>query len=156
MAKASLGTGVASSLSRGIYPIVERGSDKHAARLDEGLKSDTRSMLQGSPVESRADEGREQEGPGDGEPTPDARLTGGRLQDDGTRPTDEELEARTELARHLDPSVFPAEPAALLASAEGNHAPDWILDMLRNLPDASYPTTEAVWEALGGTREQRA
>lgn len=134
---------------------MERGSDKHGPRLDEGLKSDTRSLVQGSPVEARADEGREQEGPGEGDPTPDSRLVGGRVQYDGVRPTDEEFEARAELARHLQPSVFPARPARLLESAEEQHAPQWILDALHALPDDSYPTVEAVWQALGGSREQR-
>ena len=54
----------------------ERGSDKHAARLDEQLEHDVRSMLQGSPVESRASESREQEGPGEDDVSPEARLVG--------------------------------------------------------------------------------
>lgn len=135
---------------------MERGSDKHGSRLDDALAHDTQSIVQGAGGEARADEGREQEGPGDGEPTPDARLAGGRLTGDGTRPTDDELEARSELARHLDPSVFPADGPTLAANAEGKHAPGWILDALRSLPDGRYPTTESVWEALGGTVERRA
>jgi hypothetical protein len=136
---------------------VERGSDKHAPRLDEGLKHDTQSIVQGAPVESRAEEGREQEGPGEGEPTPDVRLIGGLRPSNGEFPTDDELEARSDLARHLDPSVFPAGREALLASAERHHAPDWVLDALTGLPpDDIYPNTEAVWSALGGSRESRA
>ncbi|MFP5317650.1 MAG: DUF2795 domain-containing protein [Acidimicrobiia bacterium] len=135
---------------------MERASDKHNPRLDEQLEHDTRSMLQGAPVESRADEGREQEGPADGDPTPDARLTGGRLQADPHWPTDDQLEARAELARHLEPSVFPADREALEASARRQHAPTWILDSLTALPDGrSFETTEAVWEALGGSKEER-
>jgi hypothetical protein len=141
---------------RGTYPIVERGSDKHAPRLDEGLKHDTRSIVQGSPVESRAAESREQEGPAEGEPTPDVRLVGGLRPSNGEAPTDEELEARSDLARHLEPSVFPADREALLASARGQHAPDWVIDALSALPaDGTYPNTEAVWTALGGSRERR-
>ena len=140
----------------GIYPLVERASDKHSPRLDEQLKHDTQSLLQGSPVESRAEESREQEGPGEGDPTPDARLTGGRLVDSPNWPTDDQLEARAELARHLEPSVFPADREALQASAERQHAPGWILDSLTALPDGhSFETTEAVWEALGGSKEER-
>lgn len=112
-------------------------------------------MVQGSPVEARANEEREQEGPAEDEPTPDSRLLGGRLQYDGSRPTDEELEARAELARHLQPSVFPADPESLIASAQSNNAPGWVLDVLTSLPQAVYPNTEAVWEALGGSRERR-
>jgi Protein of unknown function (DUF2795) len=135
---------------------VERGSDKHGSRLDEDLKQATRSIVQGSSGEARADESREQEGPGDGEPTPDARLVGGLRQTDDSFPTDAELEARTDLARHLDPSVFPADRDALVASAQRNFAPEWVVESLTALPPGdTFPNTEAVWEALGGSREQR-
>jgi hypothetical protein len=49
--------------------IVERGSDKHSPRADEELQKETKSV-QGSPIEARAEEFREQEGPGEGEPVP--------------------------------------------------------------------------------------
>jgi hypothetical protein len=127
--------------------------------LDEGLKHDTRSIVQGSPVESRAEEAREQEGPGDGEPTPDARLTGDRADrargENGDQPTLDEVEDRAELARHLDRSVFPARPLALVESARRHHAPAWIEARLASLPDRVFDTTEQVWEALGGARERR-
>ena len=134
---------------------MERGSDKHTGRLDESLKAQTRSIVNGAPVEARAEEAREQEGPGEGDPAPDSRLVGGRLAGDGSQPTDEELEARADIARHLTPSVFPARPGALVASAEDNHAPAWITDLLRRLPDDTYDNVEAVWEVLGGTAEHR-
>jgi hypothetical protein len=134
---------------------MERGSDKHATRLDENLKADTRSMVRGAPVEARASEAREQEGPGENEPTPDARLVGARLQPNTAQPTDEELEARSEIARRLDPSIFPADRRTLVTSAESNGAPDWIRELLSALPDQAYPTTESVWEALGGSVEHR-
>lgn len=50
--------------------IVERGSDKHSPRADEKLQKETQSLVQGSPIEARAEEFREQEGPGEGEPVP--------------------------------------------------------------------------------------
>jgi hypothetical protein len=127
--------------------------------LDEGLKKDTRSIVQGSPVESRAEEAREQEGPGDGEPTPDARLNGDRANRDrgenGDHPTLDEVEDRAELARHLAPSVFPAHPDALVETARRNNAPAWVQARLASLPDRVFDTTEQVWEALGGPRERR-
>lgn len=134
---------------------MERGSDKHNSRLDESLKHDSRSIVQGAGGESRAQEAREQEGPGDDDPTPDARLAGGRLPDGAATLTDEEIESRADLARHLEPSVFPARPGALRESAERQHAPGWILEALDSLPDDTYATTEEVWVALGGAREQR-
>src|SRR5204862_7695302 len=107
------------------------------------------------PVEARAEEDREQEGPADGEPTPDVRIIGGRISVRGDWPTEDELEARAELARRLDPSVFPARTELLRQTAARNHAPDWITDLLAALPDGTYDTSEDVWVALGGSREQR-
>ncbi|MGH9223865.1 MAG: DUF2795 domain-containing protein [Acidimicrobiales bacterium] len=115
---------------------MEPRSDKHGPRLDEGLKHDTRSVVQGAPVEARAEEVREQEG--GGEPGPAW------------------FNNRAELARHLDPSVFPAAQRDLLADATQNGAPDWVVDGLGGLPgDRTFRTTEEVWEALGGVRERR-
>jgi hypothetical protein len=88
--------------------MAERGSDKSGPRVDEELKRQTEAMERGAPVPSRADEGREAEGPADDEPAPDVRLTGDRgLTPEGSLGPDE-LEERSEIARHLDPSVFPA------------------------------------------------
>jgi hypothetical protein len=53
---------------------VERGSDKHGPRVDEELQHEVRSLEQGAPVEARAEEFREQEGPGDDQPTPESLL----------------------------------------------------------------------------------
>src|SRR5437763_6304323 len=103
---------------------MERGSDRHNPRLDEELKHDTASLVHGAPVESRAEESREQEGPADGEPTPDALLTGDAAPSASADTLGhDEIEARAELARHLQPSVFPADRPALLASAERQGAP---------------------------------
>ena len=135
---------------------MERGSDKHAARLDEQLEHDVRSMLQGAPVESRASEAREQEGAGEDDVSPDARLTGDRgLTDEDVSLRDDEIEERSDLARHLEGSVFPATRDALVASARRMHAPEGLVDRLSQLPDRTYSHTESVWEALGGRKEPR-
>ena len=111
---------------------MQRRSDKHGPKLDDSLRHDTQSIVSGAPVEARVEEHREQEGLDDG------------LE---ARPRDA-IEARAELARSIDPSVFPAEPADLVASAERNHAPGWVRHELRRLPNAAYPTTESVWRAM--------
>ena len=128
--------------------IMDRQSDKHSPRLDDEMKHEVRSMLQGAPVESRADEDRFQEGP---------------IPDANTRPlpppgplTDEELDRRATLAASVRPSVFPADRAALLAVAEEEHAPDEVLDWLRQLPaQGRFANVEDVWEAIGGHAERR-
>ena len=109
---------------------MDQRSNKHGPRLDDELRHETESIVDGAPVEAHAEEFREQE----------------PLDEQG-RPGDP-IEARAELARRLEPSVFPAERDDLLASAERKHAPDWLLDALKGLPDAAYPTTESVWRAM--------
>lgn len=47
---------------------MERGSDKHSPRLDDEMELETSSLTRGSPVESRSDESRMKEPPGDEEP----------------------------------------------------------------------------------------
>jgi hypothetical protein len=133
---------------------LERGSDKHSPRIDEALDHDTRSLQQGAPVESRVEEHREQEGPGDGQPTPDARLAGGRATA-GSLDLDD-AETRADIARYLTPSAFPADRAALLADAEANQAPEAVLERLQALPGGrAYENVQDVWSALGGTVEHR-
>jgi hypothetical protein len=135
---------------------MERSSDKHSPRVDEELKQELSSLVRGSPVESRSAESREQEGPADGEPTPDALLTGEPAPATPDVLTHDEVEARAELARHLQPSVFPADRDALVESARRMGASDELADRLRGLPEGTFDHLEAVWEALGGRVEYRA
>ena len=125
-------------------------------RLDDELKRELSSLVKGSPVESRATEAREQEGPADGEPAPDALLTGGPAPATPDALTHAEVGARNELGRHVQPSVFPADRAALIESARGMGASDELIARLEQLPEGTFDHLEAVWEALGGRVEYRA
>ena len=123
---------------------MERASDKHAPRIDDALAADTRSVVQGAPIEARDRDDRLQEG-GEG---PEA-VAGPALGLD-------ERDGRSELARHLRPSAFPADRDALTAVARDEHAPEAVLDALAVLPEGvEFPNVEAVWEALGGEPESR-
>jgi hypothetical protein len=134
--------------------MAERGSDKHGPRLDEDLQEDTRSLERGAPVESRAEEAREQEGPADGQPVPDARLQGGRATAASLDLDD--AEARADLARSLTPSTFPADREALLADAAANQASAQVLERLQALPAGrTFANVQDVWRALGGAVEHR-
>jgi hypothetical protein len=131
---------------------LERGSDKHSPRVDEELDHETRSLQQGAPIESRVEEFREQEGPGEDQPTPEPRLTEGRT---GSLDLDD-AEARSDIARYLDPSAFPADREGLVANAEANNAPGAVLERLQALPAGrTYEAMPDVWAALGGTVEHR-
>jgi hypothetical protein len=133
-------------------PGVERG-DKHGPRVDDELARETEALERGSPVEPHVEEFREQEPSGDDEPETGARLQGGR----SAGPMDaDELEARSELARSISPSVYPADREELLDSARRNQATQPVLDELARLPAGRpFQNAEAVWQALGGGRERR-
>lgn len=131
---------------------MERG-DRHGPRIDDELARETEPLERGAPVEPRVEEFREQEGSADDEPETDARLVGGRS---GGSMDADELEARSELARSISPSVFPAERDTLLDNAVRNHATQPVLDRLARLPAGrAFENPEAVWQALGGGTERR-
>ena len=127
---------------------MERDSTKHSPRIDDALKKELGSLTHGSPVESRKEEWREQEGAADAEREPSSRTV------DPAALGADDASARAELSRHLRLSVFPGDREALLAEAEGNDAPDPVLAALRRLPeDKTFATVYDVWEALGGRVE---
>jgi hypothetical protein len=56
-----------------------------------------------------------------------------------------------ELARHVEPSVFPTDKEGLLASASRQTAPQDVMATSARLPDGkTFQTFEEVWETLGG------
>jgi hypothetical protein len=133
---------------------VER-SAKRSPRIDDEMDRETRALLQSGSDESRAESDRVKEGELEGEvaaagpPWAEGPATPGA-------PSDAQVELRSEVARALRPSVFPASGAEVLAAAEAAFAPEEVLDILRRLPPgATFPTVEAIWEQVGGRREQR-
>jgi hypothetical protein len=61
---------------------------------------------------------------------------------------------RSELARHLRPSIFPAMREAIIECARDEHAEDNLLDRLQRMPAGEYGNVNEVWEALGGHAEE--
>ena len=133
---------------------MERGSDKHSPMVDDALKHDTESLVRGVPSEARSEEFREQEGPGEGEPTPDARIRGGGEMP-GVGMSLDDINGRAELARYLEHGLYPAHPGELAAHAEERHAPDTVLEQLRRAPDRVYENVTELWAAIGGRVEKR-
>ena len=118
---------------------MERGSDKVSSRMDEELEKQTQALERGSPASSRAEEHRDPEAAEDDEPTPDVHLS------------TSDTEQRTELARHLQPSRFPATRERLLASAREEHAPERVITLLQQLPgEREFTNVQEVWQELGG------
>lgn len=124
---------------------MERGSDKHGPRLDEDLKRDTRGGEEAR-VPDSDDDGEAPRATRDEVPAPVGDLV-----------YEPDLDERSELTRFLEPSVFPAGREQILASAEGNFAPERIVERLRELPEGErFANVQAMWRALGGPTEQRA
>jgi hypothetical protein len=134
-------------------------SDLHGRRLDNELERVNESLTRGAPVESRAEDDRVEQDAADDE----IDLTGALVSGDDSSPAPrldapslDEARARSELARHLRPSVFPAGPDALVDCAREEHAPAELVARLAALPPDTYENVSQVWTALGGHREHRA
>ena len=132
---------------------MERGSDKHSARLDDALEGETRGLVT-SGRDTHAEEWKSAEPSGEDQPdvdlAPDSTLVG------GTPPgmSEADVEARSELATYLHPSAFPGVREMLLDEAERNNAPDAIMARLRDLPAGrEYANFGEVWRALHGSTE---
>jgi hypothetical protein len=103
-------------------------SNSAGPRLDEDLKRETRGGL------DARDPGA------DREHTEEVL----RLEVPGAAPDAVE---RSDMARFLAPSVFPARPKQLLEVAQRNFAPEWVTTRLAQLPDRPFDTVQEVWEA---------
>ncbi len=118
---------------------MERDSGERNPRIDDQRKRETDSMERSSGIEGRAQPGR-------------------LMEDAPERPLDgvDAVDARSTLAKSLDPSIFPADRAALVENAGSNHAYEGILRALRELPEGRrFANVQEVWEALGGPVEHR-
>jgi hypothetical protein len=133
---------------------MERGT-KHGFRVDDAMSGETESLTRGAPVESRVEEWREAEPSGEDQPVPDAVLSGDARESPGLG--HDEVELRSELAKRLRKSAFPADREVLYGVAAEEQAPGHILDLIRRLPDGrTFENTQQVWQALGGSVEERA
>jgi hypothetical protein len=112
-------------------------SDKHSARVDDELQKDTRGG-QDAREQLRADDAR-----------PDV------VQEQEGVLDDADAARRSELARSIEPSIFPARPAELEASAAANFASEGIIRALQALPDRVYENVQDVWATLGGPVEEK-
>jgi hypothetical protein len=129
---------------------MERGSDKHGARMDDALESEVRGLVRAG-HETRGEEWKSAEPSGEDQPdvdlVPDGTLVGGVPE--GMTETD--VEARAEIASYLGKEVWPADRDTLIERATAMHAPDRVLDQLRQLPDGvAFATMQEVWAELQG------
>jgi hypothetical protein len=135
---------------------MERGSDKHSARMDEALESEVSGMVRAG-RETRGQQWNSAEPSGEDQPdvdrAPDSTLAGG--VPDGM--TEHDVEQRAAIASYLGKEVWPAGSEVLVAKATELGAPDDVVDQLRRLPDSAvFDNLQDVWQALqGGTEAHR-
>ena len=129
--------------------MIERGSDKHGFRMDDGLKSETELLIRGN-RDPRVEEWKSAEPSGEDQPdvdlVPDGTLSGGVPE--GMDESD--IEGRSELATYLG-RLWPATREELVRVATDNEAPDRVLEQLRSLPmGRSFTNLQEVWSTLSG------
>jgi len=132
---------------------MDRGNTTHSARVDDELAHETRSLEQGAPIEAHAEEFKLQEPGGEDEPSIEP-MPAGRDDLPPGGLSAEEIEARSEIARSLPRSMFPAEAHQLAEAAQGSGARDAVVAQLRSLPAGRvYEEVGEVWHDLGGRDE---
>ena len=132
---------------------MDQVSAKHGPRMDDTLKEEAAPLLGGSPSEPRAQESRAKEPPGEDQPVP-GEILGDERSWEGQELTAAGVAARSELARHLEPSAFPASVEELVEAARRQHAPDGIVATLRLPSGRTFQDLQEVWRALGGPDER--
>jgi uncharacterized protein DUF2795 len=128
---------------------MDRGSNKHSARVDEQLSAEVRGVVQGV-AGSRAQEWKMPEPSGEDQPevtvVPDDDY--GRGEPDGVG--NAEAERFSRFASYIGRAAFPGDRRALLRSAADLDAPDDVVGALRRLPGGTtYRNVTEVWTAFG-------
>jgi hypothetical protein len=122
---------------------MERDSNRHNPRVDDVMAKEASSVTHGAPVEARTDEGRLVEDGAEWEPVAQSFVASGATDDEAEFPY-QAVRDRSELARHLRPSIFPATRAELVACAVEEHADPELVEQLGALPERVYRTTNEV------------
>jgi hypothetical protein len=127
---------------------MERGSDKHSARMDDALGHEVEGLIR-TGHDSRED-WNSPEPSGEDQPdvdrVPDGTMHGG--VPDGM--DEDDVEARSELATYLG-RLWPATREELIRVATDNEAPDRILSQLHRLPvGQQFANLQEAWSTLSG------
>ena len=133
---------------------MQRGSDKHSARMDDALEGEVSGMLAAG-RDTHAEEWKSAEPSGEDQPdvqrSADGDLHGG--VPDGM--DEAGVEERSRLAAYLGKEVWPATGEQLLEVARGRDAPDVVVDRLAQLPPGRvFDNLQEAWVTLGGGVEE--
>ena len=131
-------------------PVSEQISGTHGPAEDDAIKRQDRDELR-----AHGEEWPEPESSGEDEPAavwaPEGRFAGTRPGEDW-----EAIELRSDLARHLDRTAFPATRAHLLETLTAYQAEQRLLDLVSSLPDGTtFTSLGELLKALGLPIEER-
>ena len=133
---------------------MERGSDKHGARMDDALAHEVDGTIEAG-RSSRVEEWRDPEPSGEDQPDVDLRPDGALHGGVPEGMTDQDVELRSEVAQALGKEIYPASGAELVAKAQESSATDHVLDLLERLPsEETFTNVQDIWTSLGGGVEQ--
>ena len=128
----------------------EQASGTHGPAEDDAIKRQEQAELQ-----AHGERWPESEAAGEGGPeatwAPEGRFAGTPPGEDW--PT---IELRSDLARHLDRTAFPATPPKLIKTLATHRADERLIDLVRSLPrDAKFSSLGGLVAALGLPIEER-
>ncbi len=128
----------------------EQISGTHGPVEDDAIKRQDRSELQAHGEEwPEPESSGEDEGEGEATWAPEGRFA-------GTGEDWQAIELRSDLARHLDRTTFPATRAHLLEALTADQAEQRLLDLVSSLPDdAAFASLGELLPALGLPVEER-
>jgi hypothetical protein len=129
---------------------MQRGSDKHGARVDDAMSNDVRGLTQAG-HDPRAEEWRSAEPAGEDQPDVD-RVPGSDSRagaPDGMTPDD--LDRRAELAAALGKEIWPADADEIQRKVQESNAPDRVRELVARLPrQRVYQGASEVWAVVTG------
>ncbi|TSB24534.1 DUF2795 domain-containing protein [Streptomyces sp. NBC_01525] len=136
--------------------VMEHGADKIGPARDEMMKKALRAEMT-TDRSLRAAEERELQPAGEDQPevaqAPDRVFRGGTPQG----MTEEDVGIRSELARHLGRSIYPADKPSVIDKLRRDNAPDRLVSLAEKLPpEGTYPNMQSIAQSLGlGTERRR-
>jgi hypothetical protein len=118
--------------------------------MDDALEHETEGLVR-SGHSTHAEEWKDPEPSGEDQPDadldPDGTLVGGTPA--GMTP--EDVEGRAELASYIGKDVYPLVRAQVIDLVVERHAPDRVIDLVKNLPsDRQFHNINQIWTAVGG------
>ncbi|GAA2101174.1 hypothetical protein GCM10009801_74210 [Streptomyces albiaxialis] len=127
--------------------MTQHGRDKMSPVRDDEIKKEMQGELKADRA-LRVEEEHELQPAGDDQPeagrAPEAPLA-----------TSESVALRSDLARHLERGIYPADRSAVLACLRRNHAPDRLLDVAARLPAGdTFTNVQDLADALGLETEE--